>query len=381
MPSNYSAVPLDEPPPTRSPRFSSANGLPLPVTANASAGAPSFPSTFSFNSHTAAPPSYPPPPSRRTLKGKGKAVDQSSPNHDEESGLEGTEQEGPAGMSFSIRFTDGSEDLLDFWCGSQESIGEVKRRLRFLRPTLNVDDRPRRLRLIQLGRLLTDGTYLVPYTVQLLSRRAKVLREETQPNREAFLEGLEAVGREIGVNVRDEKEEKEGKGKGKEKVVNGLEDTEAEEDKRVWLHCSVGEPMDDEEIEGEKEKIQTTQITPLQGLDRLRDAGFSEEDIASMRAEFRRNAGATIDGDDDEHARALEDQWMEGLTGQNEAAVDTSASERYFSTMLQGVCIGFFVPFLPFFFFRSQIFNRTMSMAIVLGAFINVGFGLLRIFS
>lgn len=27
--------------------------------------------------------------------------------------------------------------------------------------------------------------------------------------------------------------------------------------------------------------------------------------------------------DDDEHARALEDQWMEGLTGQNEAAVDT----------------------------------------------------------
>lgn len=27
--------------------------------------------------------------------------------------------------------------------------------------------------------------------------------------------------------------------------------------------------------------------------------------------------------DEDEHARALEDQWMEGLTGQNEVAVET----------------------------------------------------------
>jgi hypothetical protein len=110
-----------------------------------------------------------------------------------------------------------------------------------------------------LGRLLTDGTYLVPYTVQLLSRRAKVLREETQPNREAFLEGLEAVGREIGVNVRDEKgKAEEGKGKVKEKVGGGLE---VEEYNTAWLHCSVGEPMDDEEIEGEKEKIQVSRFS------------------------------------------------------------------------------------------------------------------------
>jgi len=69
------------------------------------------------------------------------------------------------------------------------------------------------------------------------------------------------VGREIGVNVRDEKgkaeEVKPGKGKGKEKVGGGLE---VEEDNTVWLHCSVGEPMDDEEIEGEKEKIQVSRF-------------------------------------------------------------------------------------------------------------------------
>jgi hypothetical protein len=131
MPSNYTAVPLDEPTslPSRSPRLSSADGLPLPVTA----GAPSFNSSSSAAAAAAAAPSYPPPPSRRTLKGKSKALGQSSPN-DEESRLEGAaEAEGPAGMSFAIRFTDGSEDLLDFWCGSQESVGEVKRRVSYSR--------------------------------------------------------------------------------------------------------------------------------------------------------------------------------------------------------------------------------------------------------
>ncbi|KAM0792312.1 hypothetical protein ACM66B_004998 [Microbotryomycetes sp. NB124-2] len=306
--------------------------------------------------------------------------------------------DGPAGMSFCVRFTDGSEDLLDIWVGERESVGQVKRRIRLLRPSLVVDGRPRRLRLIQLGRLLTDGTFLVPYTVQLLSKRAKLVQRATKPNSQAILEGLEAVGREIGVNMRAPgstnataaaaekgKGTDDSKGKGKEKEHrNSFQGTEAEEDERVWLQCSVGEPMDDEEMAtaAEQDKAQATQITPLQGFDRLRDAGFSEEDINSMRAEFRRNRGVNVEGDDDEHARALEDQWMEGLTGQNEAAATADGlQDRYWTTLLQGVCIGFFVPFLPFFFFRSQAFSRAMSIAIVLGAFINVTFGLLRMFN
>ena len=77
--------------------------------------------------------------------------------------------------------------------------------MRFLRPSLSIDGRPRRLRLIQLGRLLTDGTLLVPYTVSLLSRRAKLVQQQSEATRDALfagaLEGLEAVGREMGVNV------------------------------------------------------------------------------------------------------------------------------------------------------------------------------------
>ncbi|KAK4053810.1 hypothetical protein OIV83_001466 [Microbotryomycetes sp. JL201] len=318
-----------------------------------------------------------------------------SPQVDVDGGIEAAAPNGPAGMSFCVRFTDGSEDLLDIWVGERESVGQVKRRIRLLRPSLVVDGRPRRLRLIQLGRLLTDGTFLVPYTVQLLSKRAKLVQKATKPNSQALLEGLEAVGREIGVNVRapsaiatgnstdKTKDADDAKGKGKERRTE-FDGTEVQEDERVWLQCSVGEPMDDEEMlaSGEQEKAQAAQITPLQGFDRLRDAGFSEEDITSMRAEFRRNQGVNIEGDDDEHARALEDQWMEGLTGQNEAAASADGlQDRYWTTLLQGVCIGFFVPFLPFFFFRSQAFSRAMSIAIVLGTFINVTFGLLRMFN
>jgi hypothetical protein len=36
--------------------------------------------------------------------------------------------------------------------------------------------------------------------------------------------------------------------------------------------------------------------------------------------------------------------------------------------MLQGVCVGFFVPFLPFFFFRAQIFSRTYALSLPLSA-------------
>lgn len=100
--------------------------------------------------------------------------------------------------------------------------------------------------------------------------------------------------------------------------------------------------------------MQTTQITPLQGFDRLRDAGFSDEDIATMREEFRAAgaASAPVDGgasspyksgsssvlmflflyiDEDEHARALEDQWMEGLTAQNDGAADHCSSGCFLS--------------------------------------------------
>ena len=163
------------------------------------------------------------------------------------------------------------QDLEELWVGERETVREVKRRvsrsssrfdfadivstqIRFLRPALSPDGRPRRLRLIQLGRLLTDGVALVPYTIQLLSRRAKLVEQQQSlvESSEAFIESLEAVGREIGVSVRD-KPEKDVKGKGKQRS----KDSTIDDDERVWLHCSVGEPMEDDEIEGERVQVRS----------------------------------------------------------------------------------------------------------------------------
>lgn len=85
---------------------------------------------------------YPPPPTSRAQtalerlasakKGKGRADrphgrdvrDPTAPDDDD----------GPAGMSFSIRFTEGQEDLVDLWVGEKESVREVKRRVRHTTP-------------------------------------------------------------------------------------------------------------------------------------------------------------------------------------------------------------------------------------------------------
>ncbi|GAA6050073.1 hypothetical protein JCM3770_001356 [Rhodotorula araucariae] len=340
------------------------------------------------------PFAYPPAPRRSTLgtrKGKARAVEPSLGAEGDDADEDERPRAEPTGLSFCVRFTDGhTEDVRDLWVGEKDSVREVKRRLRLLRPaTLFDHDRPRRLRLIQLGRLLPDGVLLVPYTAQLLSKRAKVEQGGAGLGAEKLKEGLQAVGRGLGKVVRgtasaaaaaasDDEDELDALERGKGNGRAGDRDAEGlqEEEQQIWLHCSVG----DAEIEEvQDDKTQTAQITPLQGFDRLRDAGFSDEEIENLRAEFRETHTAPAEaGDDAEHQRALEEQWMSGMTGQDEAAGGESAGSGNYYSLLKGISIGFFVPFLPLFFFRTQLFTRRMQIAIVLGVIINLGFGFLR---
>jgi hypothetical protein len=52
-----------------------------------------------------------------------------------------------------------------------------------------------------------------------------------------------------------------------------------------------------------------------------------------------------------EHTRALEEQWIESLSPQENTS--TSNNDTY-STMLEGVLVGFFLPFLPLFFLSDR---------------------------
>lgn len=124
LPGSYSAVPGDD---SDDDTYHRDALLPTPVTAS------------SGTNNTYPPPS----PSGRVAslgaksKGKGKAVEHAITNGQADLSANGRSGDssmagsptGPAGMSFSVRFTDGSEDLLDIWVGERESVGQVKRRV------------------------------------------------------------------------------------------------------------------------------------------------------------------------------------------------------------------------------------------------------------
>ncbi|RPD62575.1 hypothetical protein L226DRAFT_458376 [Lentinus tigrinus ALCF2SS1-7] len=262
----------------------------------------------------------------------------------------------PPSKALTIRFTEGIPDLT-LQVAEKDSVKEVKAKIRLARPQLE----DRRLRLIYSGQLLADNTQLYP-------RIDSVEQKRKRPT-------LSSSGGEEG-------------------------DEDGETSSIVaptWLHCSVGPQLKDgEEEEG---RIQTAQLKPLRGFDRLAAAGFSEQDIANIRLQFHaHSAGDYLDEefddqeDFDEHARALEEQWIDSLDGGSSASLANSPPAV--SSLHNGILLGFFFPLMPIFFFRAtkpalfwddgseheamtpSIFSRRMQMGIVVGFLLNVLFGL-----
>lgn len=78
----------------------------------------------------------------------------------------------------------------------------------------------------------------------------------------------------------------------------------------------------------------------------------------------RQSLNALNDQDETDHARALEDQWMEGLTSGDTGGGGGNGNEmgemEVYTTLLKGVTMGFFFPFAPLFFYRTQIFSKRL---------------------
>ncbi|CAL1712203.1 unnamed protein product [Somion occarium] len=251
--------------------------------------------------------------------------------------------------SLVIRFTEGIPDLTII-VHEKDTVRDVKTNIRDARPQV----KDRRLRLIHSGRLLADDTLLYSFLSSLEERqRGSASHGTTEP------------------------------------TPNSPAPT-------TWLHCSVGPHMS--ALEEEETKLQTAQLKPLRGFDRLAAAGFSEQDIANFRAQFHaHSSGDYLDQDftneeDHEHARMLEEQWIESFDSGGGSALLQSSSTNY--NILTGIVIGFFFPLVPFFFFHqdkpavfweeggehqamgSTMFSRRMQMGIVLGFGMNVLFGM-----
>ncbi|KAF9528473.1 DUF2407 C-terminal domain-containing protein [Crepidotus variabilis] len=292
------------------------------------------------------------------VKGKQRAVDvpQAALNAGQSSSSQ-PEQE--TARDLVVRFTEGAPDLT-ISVEKQDSVREIKKRIRDGRPELF----NRRLRLIHSGRLLTDGTFLYSWLSSLEERQKRAHGEESDSN---AVKTAEAAAKAA----------------------------------TTWIHCSVGPVIEPEEAE-EGEQQQATQIKPPRGFDRLTAVGFSPEDIENFRRQFHSQSSANYLDHDfqteeeyDEHARALEEQWIDSMDDAGTAAISqTSVSSN--SSVLQGILLGFFFPFLPFFFMRSQkpavfwedgseqettsnvIFSRRMQMGIAVGFFANLVFGVWR---
>ena len=183
------------------------------------------------------------------------------------------------------------------------------------------------------------------------------------------------------------------KSKGKGKEVEPVAGGTNQFDTVVWLQCAVGEMMSptmaSAALEPEADRDARAQAAlneppqQVSGFDRLAEAGFSEEDIEQVRRqfhaehEFTNSPSGFVDTDEEEHARAMEDQWLEGLNSTQDG-VDNGMGTHIYSTLFKGLCVGFFFPIIPIFFFRTDLLDRRTQLAILSGSAINFLFGVLQ---
>ncbi|KAJ6603138.1 DUF2407 ubiquitin-like domain-containing protein [Mycena sp. CBHHK59/15] len=282
-------------------------------------------------------------PLSEKAKGKQRAID--SPAAEPSSGSESLPS-----RNLVIRFTEGTPDL-SVVVTQHDTLRDVKDMIRRERPQL----KDRRLRFIHSGRLLTDGTLLNSWLAAL-----------------------------------DEKQ----------KQTSGENDLSPVKP-TTWMHCSVGREI--EEGEDEEGSEQKAQLQPARGFDRLASVGFSEADIANFRQQFHsQSASNYLDTDFeteeeyDEHARSLEEEWIDSLDSAGTASLSQASSPSN-PAFLQGVLLGFFFPLIPFFFFHDSqppavfwedgapheatanvIFSKLMQMGLIVGFLINLLFGTWR---
>ncbi|KAI0086979.1 DUF2407 ubiquitin-like domain-containing protein [Irpex rosettiformis] len=249
-----------------------------------------------------------------------------------------------------VRFSEGIPDLtLDV--EQRDTVRDIKRQIRDYRPQLKEN----RLRLIHSGRILTDDTLLYSWLDSLEERQRRVVS----------------------------------------KVAEGSSDASQSS---TWIHCAIGPKM--EPGEEDETKVQQTQLKPLRGFDRLAAAGFSASDIANFRTQFHSQSSSNFldqdfasEEDYDEHARALEEQWMDSMNSVGPGSLGQGSSQTS-GVILNGIMLGFFFPIIPFFFFREHkraVFwedgpehdvsepsplSKRMQMGIVIGFVMNLVFGI-----
>ncbi|KAF9358865.1 hypothetical protein BGX26_000729 [Mortierella sp. AD094] len=146
---------------------------------------------------------------------------------------------------------------------------------------------------------------------------------------------------------------------------------------------------DEDDVQGEEE-LSPTMTPQATGFDRLREAGFSEDEIRSIRRQFHASRGTMassvgengiaveLDQDEDARARArrIEEEWID----QHGAETLPEGLEGSYGEMVWGLMLGFFMGLMALFWFKESTFSRRQQMGIIAGLMINIGFGCLHLY-
>ncbi|ANB13258.1 Dsc3p [Sugiyamaella lignohabitans] len=282
-----------------------------------------------------------------------------------------TEKVNPLGVTIIIKMSDGSfQDIpLEIDNILEVTVSQLRRMIRQKAggTTLN-----RRLRLIYGGKILNDLT-----------------------NVAVEVAGVELAPDSASISTTGSSS------KPAPKVVKGPKS------KRIYVHCAIGDILTPAELakEGEYDKrIPTRSTLPeLRGFDRLRDTGFTDEDIVQLRQQFGRLYGTSpapgatsgeaqpnsdgvvdttgVQGDrrNEEEMTRLEEQWIE--TGVADGPPDIAAlmGGDYLDDLV-GTLIGMFLGILVVILVNesSTLFSKRQQKFILLGSAVNISYALLR---
>ncbi|KAJ1984394.1 hypothetical protein H4R33_004397 [Dimargaris cristalligena] len=248
-----------------------------------------------------------------------------------------------------IRFNDTQPDLY-LATTADASVNQVKNEISVLRPPLA----SKQLRLIFSGQLLRPDTQLIDYP----SLRSQINQKAqsaapppastpaTVPGGPSTSSAYQSATPPAGMSARRWGKQSEGAAVELSQRAGTTPGSEEVSD--------APEPADLPAESTTQQDSASNHNRPV-GFDRLREAGFSEQDIANFRQQFHLFQGTNANAENDENIRNLEETWMDD-GGQN-AAVDG----------------GFFLGMLSALWYREN-----MSPQHKAGILLNFIFGFLR---
>lgn len=226
-----------------------------------------------------------------------------------------------------------------------ETVRQLKARI--------ADDAPalahHRLRLIYYGRVLADGVRLAEWLDTLEARHGEHTHEPTEliHVEPVWVSATEYLLRRACLSEKQ---------RGKQRLPPGWDGSPVAAVRRAIVHlqCSVG-PPDAESGPAAQPAAAAAATPPARGFDRLQQtAGLAAADVERMRAEFRASMGLTAHSgdlvraqDEEEHARALEEQWIDSSGSEALRAPD---APRIALDAVYGLMLGFFCPLVPLLF-------------------------------